>query len=141
MKSQISLNSLIKDRYKSGQSIREIADITGLSRWSVTKRIILSGTEIRPRGDRPGPMSFHWKGGRGTVDAHGYLVVRIKGKNYYVARLLMEKNIGRKLKPWEVVHHKNGIKTDNRKRNLSLFPSQGDHVIKHAKDRKITREK
>lgn len=46
-------------------------------------------------------------------------------------RLIMEKHIGRYLKPKEVVHHINEIRDDNRIENLMIFASEGDHQFFH----------
>lgn len=47
--------------------------------------------------------------------------MNIGGREHKVHRMVMEEMIGRPLAPFENVHHKNGIRHDNRPANLELW--------------------
>jgi hypothetical protein len=74
-----------------------------------------------------GKRSFRWKGGR-VKDKFGYIQIwKPEHPNAKIAgyihehRLVMSESLGRPLESWEYVHHKNGIKDDNRLENLELL--------------------
>lgn len=75
-----------------------------------------------------------WRGGI-TFDKNGYVLIHkpnhpFKNVRGYVQlhRLIMEKHLGRYLIPTEIVHHINGIKTENVFSNLCLFESNSKHI-------------
>lgn len=73
---------------------------------------------IRPRTATPGRKVNHL----------GYVRVWVpegtpgRPQNGYMMehRVVMQEALGRALEPWEIVHHRNGVKDDNRPENLEV---------------------
>ena len=78
---------------------------------------------------RTGEKNPNWKGGR-YLRQDGYYEIRVDGRYKMEHVYIMEQHIGRRLTRGEVVHHKNGNKTDNRLENLQVM-TISEHMRHH----------
>lgn len=127
------------------RSLLDISKEVGLTPGAIRSQLIVMG--ITTRGVsmgmhlskhpmiRSGEYAGNWKGGRhhhttGYIYAYAPDHPMRTSKGYVMEhRLVMEKHIGRLLTKDEIVHHKNGDRTDNRIENLELTTKK-----RHFKD-------
>jgi len=94
-----------------------------------------------------------WRGGRTIDKRNNYVYVLVNHNDFFYPmadrvkrrvlehRLIMAKHLNRCLLAWEIVHHRNGIKNDNRLENLQLMPTRNYHIADQLMKRENLRLK
>ncbi len=125
--------------YESGLSAARVGVLLGASAAAVRKWLLEHGIQLRARSFYRRERAAHWKGGRTKHEAGYVLIYRPEHPrampNGYVREhiLVMESVLGGPIPDGMDVHHRNGIKHDNRAENLEMLP-KGEHTREHLPD-------
>lgn len=120
-------------------SYAQIASKFACSYGTIGRRLREAGVPIRLPYWRSGALSSQWKGGRhqqaqGYIEVHDPTYPKANRNGYVLEHIKIWEEIHHQSVPkgW-VIHHLNGIRTDNRPCNLMAMP-RGKHMSGHVRN-------
>lgn len=158
-KDKPDMDMIIRE-YQSGKSLGEISAMVGLGKQKIQYHLKKAGIILRnhiesgrlagpkigniQRGVKRGPRSEATRrkmsaskirrGNGMSISSSGYAVITMgENEGRRLHDVIMERNIGRRLIPGEVVHHKDRNKLNNLLSNLQLM-SNSEHMRLHRSD-------
>jgi hypothetical protein len=93
----------------------------GCDNPAIAKKMCNKHVQEAYRDEKKGPGRKRFGVYRWYTSNEGYVQIRLNGKTVGQHRMVMELMLGRELLPGENVHHKNGVRNDNRPENLELW--------------------
>jgi len=131
---------LFQKYWIEGLSLSSISTIVGVNLSTIKKWMVKVNIERRKDGSREGKFHHNFKGK--TINSQGYRLIyspnHPKNQSRYVREhiLVTEQILGRYLLPFEVIHHINGDRLDNRPENLYLLPKREHDRYEQLRRRK-----
>ena len=131
----------------SNKFIWMTCSICGKERWVQLVRDKLMSIKCKSCAKKRGRHP-NWQGGR-WKNFYGYIQILIESTNPFFEmvnsrgyikehRLVMAQHLGRCLESWEIPHHINGVKDDNRIENLELMTASEHNKRTRLEENKST---
>lgn len=122
--SEVVAKGLCDKHYREQLKVDRLCSVSYCDRLATAKEMCYSHRRQQRKGRPITPIKKRASSGEGSINKNGYRIVTVNGASAMEHRHVMEQYLGRKLLPEETVHHRNGVRDDNRIENLELWSSR-----------------